>query len=81
MRADIHPRQDERITALHDYDILDTPRESDFDDIVDLVSVSVSVTNGDAASSVVILRASDSGGDGLDAKEEEEKGEKRIRRM
>jgi two-component sensor histidine kinase len=38
LRADIHPRQDERITALHDYDILDTPRESDFDDIVDLAS-------------------------------------------
>jgi two-component sensor histidine kinase len=38
LRANIHPRQDERIAALHDYDILDTPRESDFDDIVDLAS-------------------------------------------
>ena len=38
MRADIHPRQDERIAALRAYDILDTPKESDFDEIVALAS-------------------------------------------
>lgn len=38
MRAAIHPRQDQRIAALRDYDILDTPKESDFDDIVELAS-------------------------------------------
>lgn len=38
MRAEIHPRQNERIAALRAYDILDTPRESDFDDIVRLAS-------------------------------------------
>jgi two-component sensor histidine kinase len=38
LRADIHPREDERIAALRGYDILDTPKESDFDDIVELAS-------------------------------------------
>ena len=38
MRAEKHSREDDRIAALRDYDILDTPKESDFDDIVDLVS-------------------------------------------
>ena len=38
MLAPKHPRQGDRIAALHDYDILDTPKESDFDDIVDLAS-------------------------------------------
>jgi two-component sensor histidine kinase len=33
-----HPRQAERLNALSSYDILDTPREEEFDDIVDLVS-------------------------------------------
>lgn len=39
MRAEIHPRQDERIAALRGYDVLDTPKESDFDDIVELASL------------------------------------------
>lgn len=38
MRAAKHPRQAERLAALYEYGILDTPRESDFDEIVDLVS-------------------------------------------
>ena len=33
-----HPRHDDRIAALRDYDILDTAKESDFDDIVELAS-------------------------------------------
>ncbi len=36
--ASPHPRQQERIAALRAYDILDTPRETDFDDIVRLAS-------------------------------------------
>jgi two-component sensor histidine kinase len=38
MKAGSHPRQAERLAALRSYDILDTPREADFDDIVLLVS-------------------------------------------
>lgn len=38
MKARPHPRQAERLAALRSYDILDTPRESDFDDIVALAS-------------------------------------------
>jgi two-component sensor histidine kinase len=36
--APTHPRQPERLSALRSYDILDTPREADFDDIVKLAS-------------------------------------------
>ena len=38
MKAAVHPRQSERLEALYSYDILDTPREKDFDDIVKLAS-------------------------------------------
>jgi two-component sensor histidine kinase len=38
MIAAHHPRQAERLAALRAYDILDTPREADFDDIVLLAS-------------------------------------------
>lgn len=38
MKAEHHPRQAERLAALRSYDILDTPQESDFDDIVLLAS-------------------------------------------
>jgi two-component sensor histidine kinase len=38
LRAERHPRHDDRIAALRDYDILDTPEESDFDDLVELAS-------------------------------------------
>ncbi len=38
MKAATHPRQEERLARLREYDILDTPRESDFDDIVGLAS-------------------------------------------
>ncbi|MEI4196016.1 sensor histidine kinase [Roseovarius sp. E0-M6] len=38
MRAQPHPMQDARLETLRRYDILDTPREADFDDIVSLVS-------------------------------------------
>ncbi|NNE56603.1 MAG: histidine kinase [Hellea sp.] len=38
MEAKCHPRQAERLAALRSYNILDTPRESDFDDIVVLAS-------------------------------------------
>lgn len=38
MRAAPHPDQADRIRTLHTYDILDTPREQDFDDIVALAS-------------------------------------------
>jgi two-component sensor histidine kinase len=49
MLAASHPRQPERIAALRGYDILDTPREADFDDIARLASelcgVPISVIN------------------------------------
>ena len=38
MRAAHHPLEPARIAALRAYDILDTPRESDFDDIVTLAA-------------------------------------------
>ena len=38
MEAAAHPNQANRLAALHDYGILDTPREADFDDIVALAS-------------------------------------------
>lgn len=38
MKADAHPRQKRRLAALRRYDILDTPREEEFDDIVALAA-------------------------------------------
>ncbi len=38
MKAAPHPRQDERLSALRGYNILDTQREPDFDDVVELAS-------------------------------------------
>lgn len=38
MLAPAHPRQKERLAALRRYEILDTPREEEFDDIVKLVA-------------------------------------------
>ena len=38
MKAATHPQQAERLAALYQYDILDTEREADFDDIVDLAA-------------------------------------------
>ncbi len=38
MKAQHHPSEPARLAALRAYDILDTPRESDFDDIVMLAS-------------------------------------------
>jgi len=38
MEASPHPRQDERLAELRSYGILDTEREKDFDDIVELAS-------------------------------------------
>ena len=38
VQADRHPRQDERLASLWSYGILDTEREADFDDIVELAS-------------------------------------------
>lgn len=38
MRAPPHPHQAARLSALRSYEILDTPREADFDDIVRLAS-------------------------------------------
>ena len=38
MRAPDHEREVERLQALYSYDILDTPAESDFDEIVQLAS-------------------------------------------
>ena len=50
MKAAVHPRQADRLAALRRYDILDTPREAEFDDIVALAS-----TICDAPISVVNL--------------------------
>ena len=36
MKAEIHPQQQKRLSALRQYDILDTPREHEFDEIVNL---------------------------------------------
>ncbi|MEO6224309.1 MAG: histidine kinase dimerization/phosphoacceptor domain -containing protein [Sphingomicrobium sp.] len=38
MLATSHPRQEERLASLKRYEILDTPREDQFDDIVSLVA-------------------------------------------
>ncbi len=38
MRASHHPLEQERLATLRDYDVLDSQREKDFDDIVDLAS-------------------------------------------
>jgi two-component sensor histidine kinase len=38
MKASLHPRQEARLAALRGYNILDTPREADFDEIVALAS-------------------------------------------
>ncbi|TDH37583.1 GAF domain-containing protein [Pseudohoeflea suaedae] len=38
MKADLHPREDERLERLADYDILDTLQESEFDNLVALAS-------------------------------------------
>lgn len=38
MRAPVHTEQEKRLETLAGYDILDTPQETDFDDIVELAS-------------------------------------------
>jgi len=38
LRATPHPQQAQRLRTLYDYDILDTPREADFDEIVALAA-------------------------------------------
>ena len=38
MEASIRPRQEERLSVLRSYGVLDTPREADFDEIVALAS-------------------------------------------
>lgn len=38
MEAAYHPKQPERLAALRSYEILDTPREEEFDDVVKLAS-------------------------------------------
>ena len=38
MRAPTHPDNEKRLETLDDYDLMDTPNESDFDDIVALAS-------------------------------------------
>ncbi len=38
MRADNHPRHADRMQTLHSYNVLDTPHEAEFDDIVQLAS-------------------------------------------
>lgn len=49
MEATPHPRQKDRLERLHSYDILDTERETDFDDIAQLASniccTAISVVN------------------------------------
>ena len=39
MKAAVHPLQAARLAALRSYDILDTPREADFDELVELASI------------------------------------------
>lgn len=38
MEAAVHPRQDDRLRALYSYEILDTDREQEFDDVVKLAA-------------------------------------------
>lgn len=38
LRANPHPQQDQRLRTLYGYDILDTPREREFDEIVELAA-------------------------------------------
>ena len=38
MKAAAHPKQSERLAALRSFDILDTPREAEFDDVVHLAA-------------------------------------------
>ena len=38
MKAATHPRESERLAALHRYDVLDTPHEGDFDEVVEVLS-------------------------------------------
>lgn len=49
MKPDVHPQEKERLRELHRYGILDTERERDFDELVELASelcdVPVSVVN------------------------------------
>jgi two-component sensor histidine kinase len=49
MRAEPHPRQIDRLRLLHSYDVLDTPREQEFDEIVALAArlcdTAISVVN------------------------------------
>ncbi len=49
MKADVHPQQPERLKALYSYEILDTDREAEFDEVVALAAkicgTSVSVVN------------------------------------
>lgn len=33
-----HPKNDKRVSTLHSYDILDTAREAEFDDVVHLIA-------------------------------------------
>lgn len=43
MKAPVHPLQDERLAALRDYGVLDTPTEADFDSVVRLAAEICSV--------------------------------------
>ena len=49
MRAPLHPAQEDRLRALRSYEVLDTDREQDFDDIVKLAAeicgTAISVVN------------------------------------
>ena len=38
MKAELHFAETQRLAALRGYDILDTPREAEFDDIVEVVA-------------------------------------------